>query len=183
MAGLKVIIPPATEPVTINEVKAQLRIELDDTSYDAIIQPLIIAAREWCEAYQNRAYITQTLELALDAWPCGDEIDLPRPPLMMLNAVTINGVVWDAANYVVDGYSFMARIVRGRGMSRPAAPLPPVNGIKINYQAGYGNTADKVPQRVKQAILLLVSHWFDNGMCDPPPAVLSLLDLDRVVPV
>lgn len=182
MAGLKVITPPATEPVTIEEVRAQLRIDLDDESYDDVLNPLIPAAREWCEGYQNRAYITQTLELALDRWPCGNEIELPRPPIQSVTSVNYADETWDPQNYLVDDYSFVARIVRARGVIWPSAHLPAANGVKIRYVAGFAS-AEEVPQRIRQAILLLVSHWFENGMCDPPPAVISLLDTDRVVPI
>lgn len=199
MAGLKIVVPPASEPVTIDEVKAQLRIDADDESYDDVLNPLIPAAREWCEGYQNRAYITQTLELALDCWPCGNEIELPRPPLQSVTSLIYvdrdgNETTWPSTNYIVDDYLFVARLVRARGVCWPSVCLPAANGIKIRYIAGYppgeppddesdGDPTANVPQRIKQAILLLVSHWFENGMCPPPPAVMSLLDLDRVVPV
>ncbi|MBO9598636.1 MAG: phage head-tail connector protein [Cohnella sp.] len=259
MAGLKVIAPPAIEPVSLEEVRAQLRIELDDDSYDSILNPLISAAREWCEGYQNRTYITQTLELALDRWPRGNVIELPRPPLQSVMSVTFGSDIWDADAYTVDDYSIVGRIV---AKSWPSGALPDANGIKIRYLAGYepvegkditgkvlgtgdgeeqtytvgpvkldsvtlyfnGNPtnsftfdyesgevtckpdendvvtidyteatvfADNVPKRVKQAIILLVSHWFEN-----PEAVLigsiskeiefsvtALLNIDRVVPI
>jgi len=187
MAGLKVITPPASEPVTLDDIKPQLRIELDDTDYDDILSPLIPAARQWCEEYQNRAYITQTLELALDVWPCRDYIELPRPDLQGVTSIAYTDdegvtITWASSNYLVDDYAFVARVVRRKGVGWPSICLATVNGIKVRYVAGYGG-ADDVPERIKQAIKLLVIHWYENGMCDPPPAVLSLLSLDRVVPV
>ena len=188
MAGLKVIIPPAVEPVTLGDVKAQLRIDADDHDYDDVLSPLIVAAREWCEGYQNRAYITQTLELALDHWPCRDYIELPRPELQSVTSVTYTddeGVTdtWAPSHYVVDDYAFVARLVRAKGIWWPSVCLAAANGVKVRYIAGYGDAPDNVPQRIKQAIILLTCHWYDNGMCNPPPAVLSLLNLDRVVPL
>ena len=50
------------------------------TYEDALITGLIKAAREYCEGYQNRAYITQTWELILDAFP-DSVIQIPLPPL------------------------------------------------------------------------------------------------------
>lgn len=188
MAGLKVITPPSVEPVTLGEVKTQLRIDADDTDYDDILTPLIVAAREWCEEYQNRAYITQTLELALDEWPCKNEIDIPRPPLQSVTSLIYtdkDGVsaIWPSVNYVLDDYSFVARLVKAKGVCWPSICLTAANGIKVRYVAGYGDTGADVPQKIKQAITLLTIHWYENGMCDPPPAVLSLLRLDRVMPV
>lgn len=188
MAGLKLVTPPAVEPVTLADVKPQLRVELDDTSYDGILNPLITAAREWCEGYQNRAYITQTLELALDEWPCRDEIELPRPPLQSVTSITYtdndgNITTWPSSNYIIDDYSFVAQIVKNKSVCWPPVCLSAANGIKVQYVAGYGDYGSNVPYKIKQAIILLTSHWFENGMCDPPTAVLSLLNLDRMVPV
>jgi len=56
--------PPAIEPVTLEELKDHLRI--DSADEDAVLTGLLAAAREWCEGFQNRAYITQTLQLWLD---------------------------------------------------------------------------------------------------------------------
>lgn len=188
MAGLKIITPPAIEPVTWEEVAFRLR--YDDPDQDIIeqIEALITSAREWCESYQNRAYITQTLELALEDWPHGPEIELPRPLLQSVDNVKYtdtdgNTETWDASNYAVDEYGYVGRIVKKRGRSWPVVQLAEVNGVKVQYVAGYGDTAEDVPQRIRQAIIALTSHWFDHGRCDPPPAVYALLDLDRVVPV
>ena len=52
---------PETEPVSLNEAKAFLRVDSDED--DNYITSLIKTAREWCEDYQHRAYITQTWEL------------------------------------------------------------------------------------------------------------------------
>lgn len=186
MAGLKVITAPAIEPVTWEDVTLQLRYDDPDQEIQDQIEGLITAAREWCESYQNRAYITQTLELALNKWPCR-EIELPRPPLQSVTSVTYtdsegNSETWDASNYLVDDYDFVGRIVRKRSVNWPQVRLAEVNGVKVQYVAGYGDAAEDVPQRIRQAIIALATHWFENGRCDPPPAVYALLDMDRVVP-
>jgi uncharacterized phiE125 gp8 family phage protein len=177
---------PATEPVTLAEVKAQLRFDESVTTMDNTITPLITAAREWCENYQNRAYITQSLELVLDDWPYDDDIRLPRPPLQTVSAVTYTdstgtvSTMSSSSGYIVDTVSEPGFVVAKDCW--PTACLQEVNAISVTYTAGYG-TASSVPQSIKQAIILLVCHWFDNGMCDPPPAVLSLLGMERVTPV
>jgi len=62
--GLKQTVAPALEPVSLTEAKLHLRI--DTTAEDVLISSLIKAARQYCENYQRRAYITQTWELWLD---------------------------------------------------------------------------------------------------------------------
>ena len=53
--------------------------------------------------------------------------------------------------------------------SRPARFCPDivstskaVNGIEINFRAGFGDTGVDVPDGLKRAILLLVTFWFEN---------------------
>lgn len=182
---LKQITAPASEPVTLAEVKAQLRIDADDTDMDDTLTPILTAAREWCEEYQNRAYITQTWEIALDDFPY-EPIQLPRPPLQSVSSFKYTDyedteTTWAASNYIVDDYSEPAEITRAYDVSWPTVTLKPTNAIKIRYVTGYG-AADDVPEKIKQAIILLTMHWFDHGYCEPPAAVIGLLGQNRVVP-
>jgi len=48
---------------------------------DDLLNSLIMAAREYCEGFQRRAYITQVWELWLDDFPSKSYIELPLPPL------------------------------------------------------------------------------------------------------
>lgn len=169
--ALKLITPPAVEPVTLNEAKAHMRV--DGTDEDSLIEQLIKVARRWCEKYQRRAYITQTWELWLDGWPqdaagnSSDYIYIPRPPLQSVSSVKYYDTddveyTLDGADYFVDDKSEPGRIVLAYGKSWPSTTLRPANGICVTFVTGYGNTGDDVPGEVKQAILLLVAHWFEH---------------------
>lgn len=165
MSGLRLVVPPAVEPVTLAEAKAHLRV--DGNEEDALISSLITAAREYAETFQRRAYVTQTWELTLDEWPTGPEIRLPRPPLQAVESITYrdqSGVehVLDPATYIVDTRSEPGRVVLAPGRCWPSVALAPAGAITVRYVAGYGDTADSVPVKVKQAILLLVGHWYAN---------------------
>lgn len=65
--SLRLIQHPAIEPITLDEAKVQARIDHD--ADDALIAGYIGAAREWCEAYTTRAFITQRWRLTLDRFP------------------------------------------------------------------------------------------------------------------
>jgi len=186
---LKQITPPAIEPISTSQVLGQLKFDVDEVDPETIeqIERLITAARERCETYQNRAYITQTFELALECFPGGSRIKLPRPLLqdiVHLSSQKNGGVpeIWDASNYVIDDFSEPGYLIKISGASWPSGNLAP-NGIKVRYVAGYGSTADDVPEMIKHAILLLTVYWWENGMCEPPCAVYDLLDLERVIPI
>lgn len=164
---------------------------------------LITAAREWCEGYQNRAYITQTLELTLDKWPAFP-LNLPRPPLASVTSIKYFGTddteyTLDSAVYFVDSDSEPGRVSLGYSKTMPTVTLRTANAVKIRYVAGYpaGGTeaapepAANVPQKVKQAMLLLIGHWYMNREAvitgaisrEVEFSVQALLSLDRVVPV
>src|SRR3990172_9406936 len=104
--ALALVTAPATEPVTRTEAKVHLRIESAVTADDTLIDRLIIVARQLGEAHTGRAFITQTWDLKLDAFPAG-RIRLPKAPLSSISSVTYldtNGAsqTWDSGDYLVD---------------------------------------------------------------------------------
>ena len=60
-------VAPATEPVTLAEAKAYLRLQHD--SEDALLAGLVRAAREEVERSTGAALIDQHWRMTLDAWP------------------------------------------------------------------------------------------------------------------
>lgn len=157
-------VEPAEEPVSLAEAKKHLRVDTSDD--DTLVEGRIQTAREFVEGFTSRALITQTWKRELDDWPCADEIALPRPPLVSVASVMYvdsAGVssTFAATNYDVDKVSEPGRIVLGYGKSWPTATLRPMSPIAVTYVAGYGAAA-AVPQWVKQAMLLLVGHWYEN---------------------
>ena len=194
--NLKLFTPPAVEPVSLADIVSHLRIDSSDE--DSLLLSMIEAARDYCESYQNRAYITQTWELALVSFPSGNEIILPRPPLQSSpTAPTVKyydtadvEATMAAADYMVDTYAEPGRIVLKYEKTWPSTTLRPANGVIIKYVAGYGATAATVPERIIQAIKLLVGHMYENRestdikeLKEIPFAVHSLLGLDRIWPL
>lgn len=153
---------PATEPITLADAKLHLRVEIADD--DTLITSLITAARQWCEAFQGRAYVTQTWQLWLDEWPEGDAISIPRPPLQSVTSIKYYGAdgaeyVVPATDYLVDAKAEPGRVVLGYGKTWPSVMLRPAGAIVIEFVAGYG-AESAVPEKVKQAMKLLVGHWY-----------------------
>ena len=68
----------------------------------------------------------------------------------------------DAGDYFVDMKSEPGRIVLNYSKSWPSIVLRPANGVCVTFQPGYGDAATNVPQRIRQAIKLLISHWYEN---------------------
>lgn len=160
---------------------------------DNLLSALIIVARDYCEGFHRRSYITQTWELWLDGWPEKDWITLDFPPLQKVNHVkyyeTDNSEnTFTPADYFVDTKSEPGRVALGYSKIWPSEVLRPTNGVVVNYDAGYGGAAASVPEKVKQAMKLLVGHYFKHREATDTAlskevefAVHALLWQDRVL--
>lgn len=146
---------------------ADVIVKTGETTEDSLLDILITAAREYCEGKTGRALATQTLEAYPDGWPCGNEIELPYPPLQSVTSVKYKDsagaetTLSADTDYIADTDSLVGRIVLPYGGSWPSATLYPVNPIKIRYVAGY-TTENPMPKMIKLAMLLLIGHWFEN---------------------
>ena len=162
--AVKIVTPPALEPVTLGEARLHCRVDVEDD--DDLLLRLIMTAREYAEQREWRAYLTQTLDLYLDCWPARDEIRLPRPPLQSITSVKYydeDDVEYTLASttYLVDSVSQPGRLVLKSGQSWPSATLRPANAIVIRFVAG-GASLGELPLRIRQAMLLLIGHWYEN---------------------
>jgi len=163
-----IVTPPALEPVTIGEAKAHLRLDSAVGPEDDLVSRLISAAREHVEAVTRRALITQTWDVFSEDWPCGEVLEIPKAPLQSVTSVTYTdylGAVatFAATEYGVDTAGAPGRVVLGYGKYWPTTvTLREYSPIAVRFVAGYGATTASVPQPIRHAVLLLVSHWFEN---------------------
>lgn len=178
----QVTVEPAIEPITLTEAKTHCRVT--GTDDDTYIGTLITAAREWVEDYTGRSLITQTRTYVLDAFPYGDEtIVLPRPPLQSVTSVVYVDTAganqtWDSANYTVDTDRDPGGIYLAYGKTWPATRSIR-HAVTITYVAGYGESTDSplstnVPQRIKQAILLIIGEMYSNREVSAPVKMESV---------
>lgn len=163
--GLKRTVDATVEPVSLAEARAYLRV--DSTSEDALITRLIKVARQRCEEWEWRSYLSQTWELKCDAFPTGgDPFYLPRPPLIAVTSIAYvdtagAGQTTSASVYAVDTHSVPGRVALAYGQTWPTA-REQVNAVTVTYTAGYGTAPTTAPDATKQLILLLVSYYFEN---------------------
>ncbi|NRG19395.1 phage head-tail connector protein [Rhizobiales bacterium] len=166
--------PPAVEPVTLDDARAQVRVA--SVQEDELLTRLIGAARQHVERTIRRALITQGWRLYLDDWPPGRVVRLPVTPVQAVTSVTVFDaegmpVALDAADYDLDGISAPARLKVKAGAGASSRSL---NGIEIELTAGYGDAGEDVPAPLRQAILLLVAHWFEHREAGIDAATASI---------
>ena len=161
---LSVVSPPAAEPLSLGEAKTHLRV--DGSAEDSYISDLIVAARRWIENHTERVFVTQTLRMTLDRFPVGRALVLPRTPVQ--SVVHVKAFAADDAEtllagseYVVDGESAPARIVRAAGASWPNVGRA-AKGVEVQFVAGYGANGADAPEELRHAARLLVAHFYER---------------------
>jgi uncharacterized phiE125 gp8 family phage protein len=155
---------PASEPVSLAEAKLHLRVDHDDE--DILILSLVSAARLHLEHVLGRAFITQGWLYLFDAWPPGHTVNLPLAPVQSIVSVQVYdagdvAVMLPASTYLLDGLSAPPRLVRRLPTAFPR-PGRIANGIEVSFVCGHGSLPSEVPAPLRQAILLLVAHWYEH---------------------
>lgn len=153
---------PAAEPLELDDVKVHLR--LDGNDEDALLASLITTSRQHVEAALGLALITQAWRWQSDRWPNDGIVELMTRPLQSVSDIRTydaDGVatVMDAADYIVAAGEHGARVVSKSG--RWPVPGRHLDGIEIDFHAGYGDTDMSVPGPIRQALKLLVAHWYE----------------------
>lgn len=151
---------PAIEPITLAEAKVHLRVDIADE--DAYITGLIQAAREAAEDRTERALITSTWRVALDAFPATIYVPVPRLQevtlITYLDAAGATQTLAESA-YRVDSVSEPARITP---VDTWPETLAASNAVVVSYTAGYGHAAADVPMAIKQWMLLQIGAMYAN---------------------
>ncbi len=163
--SLELVDAPLITPITLAEVKAQLRVEHDDD--DAILTRLIDVAVAYTDVRGalGQAMITQKWAQWIHSNP-PQNVSLILGPVQNVTAVKYydtDGVIQsdDVNNYQVFGTDFATIISPKDSFTWPAAQQRS-DAIKIEYEIGYGDAITDVPQTIRHALMLLIGHWYDN---------------------
>jgi uncharacterized phiE125 gp8 family phage protein len=108
--------------------------------------------------------ISQGWRLVLDAWPVNGALRLPFAPVASIAAAR----TFDATGNTTATPAGLLSLAPGEDPAvlrlDAAAPQPGRSraGIEIDLICGFGPAMADVPAPLRQAILLLVSRWFEN---------------------
>jgi uncharacterized phiE125 gp8 family phage protein len=182
-ASVRTVTPPAVEPVDLDTVRRHCRV---DSNYDDDLLTMYqTAARQWAEAWLNRALITQELRFTLANsppptasplvpqslivfplnWPpvIRKPISIPRAP-----CIAVASVMWGQVGELVaadpeNDYVLNLEVEPGQIMLKaPLVPMIPAYAMQMDYTAGYGSTADAVPMPIRTGILLLTAYLYEG---------------------
>lgn len=165
MAGMnhRVAAAPTVEPVSLEELKAQLGVTLDLD--DALLGRKLRAARQHVEQFIGRPLVATAYEGALDRFPRA-EIEIPVTPVLSVDQVGYadsSGLfqVVPADRYEVDAFGEKGWIVPHQGFAWPAT-MATVNAVRVRWTAGFGATPADVPATLCEAILQLAAWWHEQ---------------------
>lgn len=125
---------------------------------DELIDFWIKAADQYIETETNRTLFEKSYTLRFQRiYP---EVALPRPPLVTVDAIRITPE--DEAEEALDISSLKTftkeMLVH---VCVPDIEVSAAGVLEIDFTAGHG-TADEIPFALRQATLLLASHWFTS---------------------
>jgi len=153
---------PALEPVSVEEAAAHCRVSGHDD--DEYLADLITAARQHLEEECWSAFVSQTWDFRWDAF--SPQLYIPRPPLLSVTTFQY----MDAAGTLTTVPAAAYEIGVDNGISYARTQYqqtwPTSRGhrddVRMRAVCGYGAAATDVPLPVRQAIKLLVAHWYVN---------------------
>lgn len=168
-ASLSRVTAPAATPLTLAELKLHTRYDDDQTVDNALLmmyQDAVVSLLEGDNGILGRALITQTWDLKLDQFPYGSTPIRPKlSPLQSVSSITYvdengNTQTWAASNYTVDTATEPGRIEPAYGVAYPATRYQH-NAVTVRFVAGYGSFGSDVPEAIRLAIAIWVSHFYE----------------------
>lgn len=160
------VTPAAADDPIITLAEAKVHLHVDGSDEDSLITALVSAATAHLDGWSGilgRCLVMQTWRQDFDAFCPRLRLPLIAASITELRAFAEGddtGSVVTASNFelledalgsyvrFVDDYSFPGSVRETRG-------------VRVTFTAGYG-AASAVPKAIKQAMLLLVGHWYEN---------------------
>lgn len=168
--GLKLITAPASQPITLAEVK--LHLNIDDDDWDTLLAIYIKAATAYVDGPQGflgQALVKQTWDLFLDEFP-DDAIRIPLGPLIEVVGVfystTSGELTVSSDDYTLDTAQDFPWILPDEGFTWPT-PQDGANTVRVRFRSGYVDDGPSpndgtIPDDIKAALLLIVGDFYMN---------------------
>ena len=161
--SLAVVTAATSAPIAQSEAKAHLRVMTSDE--DSYITSLITAATQAAQNYTNSYFINTTLRMNFSYFP-DSEFRLYGGKINSVSNIKYYNAsdvltTWDASNYSVNLDSEPCLITYGSSSTVPNTYIK-TNAVVATYVSGYGPSSSDVPMSIRQAILILIGHFFEN---------------------
>ena len=155
-------VAPTISPVSLAELKLHVRVDQADD--DAILEAMLNAATAFVE---NRT----GLRLAQQTWTqsfsgLADRLYLTGAPVSSVSSISY----YDTANAAQTLTSSLYRLVAGwdgvyveqDSDSTYPETYTRADAVTVTFVAGFGTTAGSIPDDLRQAVKLIVGHWYET---------------------
>lgn len=156
-----VVTAATSSPISLSQAAKQCELNPDDADHQAQLNLLITEAREQWEHDTDTFAISQTLEITANTF------DNPFPLVgRPVSAITFikyydENETLQTVSSSIYGLDTTRRLVRLNSLQSWPTHSDRWDAVVVRYVAGYAS-ADAVPAIAKQAMLLLVAHYFEN---------------------
>lgn len=167
MSGVQTFVrvaAPTIEPVSLDLARAQCRAS---TAEDSLLAIYIRSAREAAERRLQRSFLRQRWRLALDRFPQGGDIRLWWGPVISVQSISYTTAAGEPATlapeaYVLDAQALPGWILPAVGTDWPDTLDGAAGAVRVEFWAGYGETADLVPAPIVTWILGTVGTLYEQ---------------------
>jgi len=177
------VTPPSVKPITLDQLKGYLIIDLSDTSQDELLNLIICIVTECAEKLTKRQFINTQFETFRDLIAFrSSEIELRRSKLVSVVSIDYENEEGMATNIptTVFGNTFetdYSRIFLKPDQCWPTDVANIPQAIIIKFDAGYGTSSTDVPSALRGALLQHAANFYANRgdcSCDGAGAELAL---------
>lgn len=165
---LERVSQPDIEPVTLAEAKRHLRLFDDITTDDDYVSTLITVAREYVEGYTGRALIDQQWRLTLRG-EIPASIPLRRSPALAITGfASVDASTGAETEIDVASYEIREAASRWPYLYMLDGTTWLDDTLRVTFRAGFADRvsspqqdASAVPARIKHAMLLIISNYYE----------------------
>lgn len=164
---LKEITPAAKNPVPLREFAAHLRLShgfSDDGSEDGLLELYLRNATAMIERRTAQALISRVHTLQVGCWDRKGHLVLPIGPVDAIESIQF--VSASATTDLDPDDWFLQPGTQRQKLTGPLGgalwPIPHGSVAQLRFSAGYGGSWNAVPDDLRQAVLLLAAHLYEN---------------------
>ena len=161
---LVLVNDPSTKVVSVDDIKAQLRIDSNDEN--DLLGYYIDAATDMAENYCNRHFITHQYKLYFNEKVDKASLIFPNCTLeeagsnKPVNWVDENGAAQSSDKAYIDAFSNPSLVYLSSDFPNTTLKDNASNTFYFWFNTGYGTASSDVPEAIKQAIKLIVADMY-----------------------